>query len=334
MARVDRIYQIERLLKQNRAVSFRRMQEELEVSRATLKRDLEHLRSRLNAPIVWDRAARGYRLESPYSLPGPYLNASEISALLVLQHLVSRTQPALLEPHMASLRGLLLRIMGHADHSSEELTRRIRILHMASRPVEAEQFQAVSAALLSRRRLDMVYYSRTSNVQTRRQVSPQRLVYYRDNWYMDAWCHLRDALRSFSLDAIREARASEDQALDIPGERLDRELGTGYGIFSGVAVNIAVLRFSPEVARWVGREKWHSEQTGRYEGDGAYVMELPYADDRELMMDILRYGPGVEVIGPAALRRKVAAALRTALDQYENVPSPSIPPELAHPVSH
>ncbi|MFX7571027.1 WYL domain-containing protein, partial [Acinetobacter baumannii] len=82
-------------------------------------------------------------------------------------------------------------------------------------------------------------------------LSPQRLVYYRDNWYLDAWCHLREAMRSFSLDAIASTKLKTDSAIEISDDTLDQHFTQGYGIFSGVDVQWAVLRFSPERARWV-----------------------------------------------------------------------------------
>ena len=147
-------------------------------------------------------------------------------------------------------------------------------------------------------------------------VSPQRLVHYRDNWYLDAWCHEKHALRSFALDAIRAVEAVDEPANDIAGADLDRELGSGYGIFSGAAVETAVLRFSPEMARWVSREKWHSQQECRFEADGSYILSFPYSAERELLMDVMRFGPDVEVLGPPELRQSVSAALNKAASYY------------------
>ncbi len=312
---MERVYRIERLLRQRRHVPMRALLEDLEVSRATLKRDLEYMRDRLNAPIVWDRAARGYRLEGEYSLPGVYFSPAEIHALLMVEQLLARMQPALLEQHVAALGGLLSKAVGEAAGSAE-LGRRIRILEVASRPIAAEHFQAVSSALLSRTRLKLVYYSRARDEETQREVSPQRLVYYRGNWYLDAWCHLRKGLRSFALDAIRSAVAGERAAREVPEALLDRELGSGYGIFSGGRTRTAVLRFSAGVAPWVSCEKWHSGQKGRFEPDGRYVLEVPYAADRELVMDILRFGADVEVLAPAELRSKIGAMLKKSLRAY------------------
>ena len=61
MARTARFYKIELLLRSRGCVSFAALQAELDVSPATLKRDLQYLRDRLNAPIVYDAASNGYR---------------------------------------------------------------------------------------------------------------------------------------------------------------------------------------------------------------------------------------------------------------------------------
>jgi predicted DNA-binding transcriptional regulator YafY len=75
-------------------------------------------------------------------------------------------------------------------------------------------------------------------------------------------------------------------------------------------VQWARLRFNPQRARWVALETWHPEQRGRMESDGSFVLEVPYADTRELLMDILKFGADVEVLGPESLRQVVANEVR------------------------
>jgi predicted DNA-binding transcriptional regulator YafY len=316
MSRMERLWEIERLLRVRRAVPLATMVEETGVSRATIVRDLTYLKDRLQAPIRWDRTLRGYRLEGPSSMPAIYFSGAEIHALLVLRELVARIQPSVLREELEPLKKLLQKLAGDARAGDDEMTRRIRMVQIASRPVSAEHFQIVCTALLERVRLELTYYSRTRDAGSHRIISPQRLVHYRDNWYMDAWCHSREALRSFALDAIQEAAIRPERALEIADEQLDRELGTGYGIFAGGEVRTAILRFSPKMARWVSREKWHSHQRGRFEADGSFTMELPYSGEQELVMDIMRFGPEVEVLGPEELRRSVSANLRKTLSLY------------------
>jgi len=102
----------------------------------------------------------------------------------------------------------------------------------------------------------------------------------------------------------------------VSEQELDEVLAAGYGIFSGRKVEWATLRFTPERARWVASEQWHPQQRSRFDADGSYLLELPYSDHRELVMDILKHGPEVEIVGPESLRKVVRGALRAALKRY------------------
>jgi predicted DNA-binding transcriptional regulator YafY len=319
MDRTERFYRIQQLLRQNRTVTVQRFMQELEISLATFKRDLEYMRSRLNIPIVWDREAAGYRFDKGVGvqeLPGLWFSDSEIYALLTMQRLLEDVGPGLLGSHVAPLLDRLQAVIGSGPHPAEEVQKRIRILHLARRTLPLAHFQIAARALLERKRLRIVYYTRPRNEETQRDICPQRLVYYRENWYLDAWCHLRKDIRSFSVDAIRAAEILDEPAREVPERELDEVLAAGYGIFSGRDVEWATLRFTPERARWVASEQWHPQQRSRFDPDGSYVLELPYSDHRELVMDILKHGPDVEVVAPESLRKAVCASLQAALQRY------------------
>jgi len=324
MDRTERFYKIDQLIGERKLVTFAELQEALEVSPATLKRDIQYLRDRLNCPLIWDREARGYRFEtgaahpgSQYELPGLWFNASEIHALLTMQHLMANLDKGgLLSPHIQPLMARLNGLLGTADNTAEEVRKRVRIIGAAARRMHLTHFETVGSALLRRKRLMITYHARGSNEVTEREVSPQRLVYYRENWYLDAWCHLRRALRNFSVDAIQKAEILEKPTRDVSEKTTDEVLGAGYGIFGGSKVQWAQLRFTSERARWVAYEQWHPRQKGTLEDDGSYLLEIPYSDDRELLMDILKYGPDVVVVEPASLRRRVQDLLAQASQRY------------------
>jgi predicted DNA-binding transcriptional regulator YafY len=318
MDRSERFHKIDALLKDLKIVSMAILLKELEVSHATIKRDLEYMRDRFQAPIEWDtrRRAYYYAAGSQFALPGLWLNADEIQAFLLMEDLLAQLQPGLLRQHLAPLRTRLENLLAKGDVKMSEVRRRIRILRMPSRPVEPKHFQITCSATLSRKRLQLEYYNHSTAEETQRIVSPQRLIYYKANWYLDAWCHLRKALRSFAVDAIREATTLAINAREVRDAVLDAHLGAGYGIYAGKAKNTAVLRFTPDAARWVAREEWHSRQARKLESDGSLVLEIPYAQDYELVMDILRYGGRVEVIGPTSLRQTMEAELVEALRRY------------------
>jgi predicted DNA-binding transcriptional regulator YafY len=320
--RFDRIFELNRILQSARhPVSRRRLQEDLECSRATIKRIIEDMRLYLNAPIVYDRARNGYRYAQGdgdmYELPGLWFNASELHALLSVQQLLADVQPGLLDPHLRPLQRRIDDLLRLQRAGSDGLAGRIRILQMAARSA-GDCFQTVAGALAQRKRLRLRYFTRSSARYSEREVSPQRLVYYRDNWYLDAWCHLRGGLRTFALDAVADARELDSGAQDVSQRDLEIHHASSYGIFAGSARHVAVLRFDARRARWVAKELWHRDQEGRFLDDGRYELRVPYSNALELTMDVLKYGPDVEVLEPAELRESVAERLRAAVRIYES----------------
>jgi predicted DNA-binding transcriptional regulator YafY len=321
MSQTERILRIQQMLQDRRVVSRATFLGELEVSPAQFKRDLAFLRDRFQVQIEYAPQKRGYLVvqgeeTANVELPGPLYTAREIHSLLIMEDLVKQLQPGLLDEHLKPLRERLKLLLGRRDLPSDEIRKRIRILHMASRPAEPRHFRQVSEATLLRRRLRVRYYNRTRNDSTDREISPQRLVYYRGNWYLDAWCHLRNDLRSFAVDAMRKVSMSATPAQEIEPASLDAHLGGGYGIFAGVADKSAVLRFEPIAARWVSAERWHAKQSSSLEPSGHLLLTIPYANEPELVMDILRYGADVEVLAPEALRKTVRERLQKTLTRY------------------
>lgn len=320
MTKSERFGIIERMLLSRRSVTFADMQQRLEVSRATLHRDLRDLKERMQVPIVCDRDTGIYRIDASverYELPGVWFSAGEIHALLSMQQLLAAFDTGgILAEHISPLRDRLARMLKTVSPASEDITRRIHILSAAARPCAPQHFPTIAAALMERQRLSIDYSARSNGATSQRQISPQRLTHYRDNWYLDAWCHLREELRSFAVDAIKAVKIVDAPASDIAESRLDAALGAGYGIFSGSEVRWATLNFTAQRARWVAAEHWHPEQEGSFLDDGSYQLRVPYSNDPELIMDILKYGPDCEVMGPGELREKVVGLLKAAVGRY------------------
>jgi predicted DNA-binding transcriptional regulator YafY len=320
MSNNERIYRIDQLLNDRKAVSFQTLIDRLEVSPATLKRDLAYMRDRLNAPIVYDKELNGYRFESTsdsYSLPGLWFSPEEIYALLTMQHLLANLDSeGLLSNHIKPLQSRLLAMLDDSENSFEEIQKRVRIEKMGARKFDLDHFQEIGTALVKRKRLMIEYQSRSKDENTKREISPQRIIYYRDNWYLDAWCHQKNALRSFSIDAIKVAEILETKADDIDEIELNAELGSGYGIFAGKDIQWALLRFTPERAKWVANEVWHPVQVTKFLEDGSYEIKFPFSDERELIMDILKYGADVTVLSPQSLINQVLSQANGLIKNY------------------
>jgi predicted DNA-binding transcriptional regulator YafY len=325
MDRTERFYKIELLIRTRGSVPFADLMDELGVSRATLKRDLEYLRERMDAPIVYDRFSNGYQFNPDardarqvrHELPGLWFSEGEIHALLTMHQLIGGLdEGGVLARHLQPLLDKLYGMLGTSDAEARELVKRIKVMSPARRPVAPKHFELIGGALTRRQRVHLHYWVRSRREMTERTVSPQRLVHWRNTWYLDAWCHATDALRRFALDAIREADPVDQRAKDVALKTIEAELDAGYGAFSGAKAQWATLQFTLEAAQWVRHEQWHPQQEAKLHGDGSLTLRLPYSDATELAMDILRHGEQVKVLAPAALVTAVRAALQRAAAQY------------------
>ncbi|PKM11590.1 MAG: transcriptional regulator [Gammaproteobacteria bacterium HGW-Gammaproteobacteria-3] len=317
MKHIDKIYRLDSLLRERRTpISGKAIEEKLECSRATRDRIIQYMREMLSAPIDYDRERKGYYYDHaqairPYELPGLWFNAQELQALLACRHILSNISPGILQDAIAQLQQRLEKLLAHNPGITKPDLNKIKILNQANRSSNDAVFLQIATALFNGKRLTISYHARSDNQRSRRDISPQTLVRYRDNWYLDAWCHWRRQLRSFAVDRIDKVVLLAENADTLAPEQLQQHFAHSYGIFSGSPQHQAILNFSAERARWVADEHWHSQQQSQWLADGRYQLTIPFNDHRELLMDILKHGAEVEVIAPGflvqAVREQIAA---------------------------
>ena len=323
MSKVERLYHLHNILSQRRTpISRQDLMERLECSQATFYRLVAELRDYLGAPLEQDEDNRGFyydrSYDQPFELPGIWISPAELQALLTARQVLGNVQPGLLEGELESLQGRISSLLQQKGVDAEEGQSRIHIQQVAGRAVPNHLFQDVMGALIGRQRLHIKYHGRRKDDISERDISPQRLTQYRNSWYLDAWCHKAKGLRSFSLERISDQKLLDEAVREISDKVLTGHYDSAYGIFSGPANNIAVLKFTAEMSRWIAEEQWHPDQKGSFDGAGAWTLELPFSSARELVMDILRYGPEVEVVSPDFLRDAVAESARQAAALYES----------------
>jgi len=263
------------------------------------------------APIITCRG-QGYYYDPniPFHLPGLWLNQQEIYALAALRQMMAEQEPCgvlhdMLAPLAQSIRRRL-------PDTAKEL-HRIRVKGIQLRFSHLPAFPTIIAALLERKRLRIHYDDRSNGQHSERDISPQQVIHYRDNWFLRCFCHLREANRTLAIDRISAVHLSKQAAVDVANDEQ-----SGYGIFGGAATQWAVLHFTPERARWIADEQWHPRQECCWCDDGSYELRIPYGNPTELVLDICRYGADVMVIAPKSLRQQVAQRLHAAAAQYSN----------------
>ena len=323
MTKTARVYKIEMLIRNRGHVSFQTLLDELEVSPATLKRDLDYLKDQLGAPIEYDRFLNGYKFGAAFrgqkhELPGLWFNERELYSLLMTHQLLSELDAhGTLSRHLQPLLERVHEMLGTSKPDANAIVKRVRILSPARRPVPSKFFELVGEALVKRRRVSMRYFTRGRGQASEREVSPQRLVHHRNTWYADAWCHRSEGLRRFALDAIEDASLLDARAKEVSLKQVEAEMDGGYGVYAGSKRRWATLVFQPQAAQWVSREEWHPDQSARWLADGRYELRVPFADLTEIAVDVMRHSDQVEVTEPPDLAEYIGAAHARAAACYQ-----------------
>ncbi len=318
MDKFDRIYALHGIFSTRRyPVNMATLCEELECSKSCVKRLLGEMKDYLAAPVC-NKRGQGYFYDRDivFELPGVWFNTRELEALMVMQKTAAGIGSGFLNNELGQMQRRIEKSLARVAPSAVSELGRIRIPEFGRRSKQLPHFPLIAAALLERKRISLTYTSRSANTTRQREVSPQRLLLYKNNWYLDVWCHQADDLRTFAVERMTDNKLLNVAAVDVNAAEMDRRLTRSYGIFGGEAVATARLRFTATAARWAADEAWFPDQDGRWLDDGSYELSIPYGNPTELIMDICRYGPDVEVIEPSELRRQVAQQLQAAARQY------------------
>lgn len=329
MAKFESITLLYNALKQARyPLTKQQLQEKLECSAASVERYITELRDTHSLKIEYQRDFNGYVLqhdpENDIELPSHLFTTNEINAILLIEQIINDLEPGFLEEDTQEVKQHLAKIRQKFSGSKKLESNRIRMINIGKRQGNIKQLTHITQSVLQGKQITIRYDGRSGDKSRAekmledlsRTISPQRLTHYRDNWYLDAWCHTSNDLRTFALERISDIETHKTPRKTLSHERLNEHYAQTFGIFGGEVQDIAKLKFTPHRSQWVAEEVWHHNQQGKWLDDGSYQLEIPYGSDLELIGDILKYGDQVEVMEPSELREKVKVTINKMIDVY------------------
>ncbi|NLI82286.1 MAG: WYL domain-containing protein [Deltaproteobacteria bacterium] len=290
---------------------------EFECSVKTAQRTIETFRDRYGAPLEYDASRRGYHYAVPdYRLPVTRLTDSEILALLVSRKLLADAAAGSLGRELNNLVVRLGKLLIESIPGPVDPDRAFSFRWSAVTPCDADIFGQTVNALARSIPLSFCYYSPYANVCTTRTVEPHHLVNYQGAWHLIAWCRLRGDWRDFVLARMSDCRLGTDPFQ----RREDGEwlpfLEESFGIFHGRERFEVTLRFSRDLARWARGQRWHPDQRLEETEAGELDLTLPVAHEREILMEVLKYGSNVEVLAPEWFRDRVRKEIEGMAKNY------------------
>ncbi|MEV6754318.1 WYL domain-containing protein [Streptomyces sp. NPDC051214] len=232
------------------------------------------------------------------------LAADEATALLVAARAVS-TLPGLRE----SDRQALVRATAKLETAAGEnagASARLSVTFESEGGVFAEVDRAIS----ERRRLWLRYYSPARDELTEREVDPIRLFAV-GHTYMEAWCYLSEARRTFRLDRVAEIRILDEAS--APPEVELRDLSEG--LVQPAAEDPEVVVEVGPGGRWVA--EYYPHDSAEELPDGGLRITLRTPEPTSLRRLALRLGGDGHIVSPADLADSARQAAREALAAYD-----------------
>lgn len=320
MDKFDRIQQLHRFFISHRfPIPIHKIAEELECTNKTAKNAINILLDHVHAPLIYDKETKGWHYDKnadTFELPGLWLTSNELTSLSTILHILDTMNENLLGEEIKVVQDHIKQLLLAKGIKFTDFTRSIKYISTTKRPIISRYFSTIADALINKKQL-IIHYSDYSGNSTQRTISPQTLIHYQENWYLDAWCHKRHNLRSFMLARITKAIKESRTCQPVPEKKLNEHYQSSYGIFAGKAIHVAVLKFYPPVTKEVSTINWHPQQQSEWR-DNTYILTFPYNDDRELIRDILKYGQYIEVIKPTSLKNKIKHIAHNIINMYSD----------------
>lgn len=303
MSQTERIAFLDRRLRERGWVTAAEVAARFEVSSRQVKRDIEYLRWRLDAPLVYDAGRHQYRYEKPWA---EFRFADERRVLfsaLVQGWAASEAHRSLVTPE------ILQSIEAAVSRDYKTVAARIRYEAPSSEPVDLEVFSQLCQGMRENRIVELEYVN-LAGEPSRRRIEVQRLWNYGGIWYLVAFDHLRDGLRTFHLGRVRALSVTADPVTrseqdPVWAAEVEAWTASGSGIFRGGEEFFAAVRLRGPALRLAAAQKWHPAQrddTGE-DTEGPFLdRRLPVVDTRELLGRVLAFGRDAEAWEPASFR--------------------------------
>ena len=290
------------------------LEEKFGVSRATIERDIAILRQ-------WGQIKRKqgkFGLSEMKFLPTSF-NAMEALALRIAGTTFAEHAGAAYAGALASaLKMIDLALPQKLSAEVKKAEGRVAVSQPVVREFSADIYQSLQEATLRHHPVDFTYVSRSQSEPTKRRVDPYGLAFRIGAWYLVGYCHLRQDIRTFSLDRIKWLRVEQTLRFRYPADfNLQEWLERGWQLQSGGEATEVEILFSPKIANWILGSQWHPRQQTESNKDGSVTFKVTVSGFDEMRYWILSFGADAEVLAPATLRASVAEVAGQMIEQYK-----------------
>ena len=318
MSQIERLYWIDAQIRAGHYPSASSVASQFCVEERQVYLDRRYLKERLNAPLATDRKRGGwYYTDKTYVLPRLILTEREVAA--VRRAILAAREFGGVAGEAETLHLLAARVGDVLDLEGAGVSI-VSGPHLAGGAlVSSELFEACRKAVDRRQRLELGYFGAHRGQPTERTVRPLRLHNQQGEWYLIAWCELRQDTRDFHLSRIQNWRLLPEEASFTTPPDFDANayIRQAFGMRHGEPPVRVQVRFSPYQSRWIREREYHPSQTLTELPDGGVLLSLEVTGTFEVRRWVMSYGAEAEVLEPQSLREEIAKELEKLQGIYK-----------------
>ncbi len=315
----ERYYWFHNQIKAGKFPNSKTLAIKFEISQKQAQRDVEFIRDRLNAPLIYDKKRRGYYYESEnYELPPLWLKEDDLISLIISYNLTKSIPDKHIKKSLYNIIQSIINKNSNKRINISDFLSKVSVKHIEYYRIDESIFQKVIQSLYYDQNLKIEYYSPHKKEKSERVIKPLHLLCYMGRWHVIAYCNTRKDLRTFALSRIKKIKIS-DIKIYIPEDIQDVSdyINKTFGLISNNNKGTDVcLEFSAEVADWIKEQIWHEAQIITEKEDGSVCLIFPVTDFLELKGEILKYGSAVKVVYPEELKEEIKKEIEKMKKNY------------------
>ncbi len=312
---LERMLRIHQAIQAGKFPHARNLAAELEVSSKSIYRDLDFMRDRLQLPLAWHPAKRGYHYTQEVSaFPTLQITEGELVALVVAEKALQQYRGTSFEkPLLSAVKKMEQSLPDTISLSLGEIDRTISFRTSAEQILNLDIFEALEKATASCQQLQITYRKPGQTRSELRIIDPYHLANINGEWFLFAYDHLRNDFRTFVPARIKQARQTGNLFQRSQKFSLKERLRASFGVHSGNAQYEVVISFNRHAADFIREKKWHESQYLKELKDGRVELRMRLSSLSEVERWVLSWGGNAIAKQPRELVESVRAAARKIL---------------------
>lgn len=314
---LERMLQIHQAIHEAGYPNATQLARRMEVSTKSIHRDIEFMRDRLGLPVAFDARRNGYYYtEEVGQFPTLRVTEGELFALVVAEKSLQQYRGTPFEkPLVSAFRKMCDALPRAVSFNLNDWERSISFRTSVQPVVDLEVFGVLARAAAQQRRLRLRYRKPGSSTAEDRVVDPYHLANINGEWFLFAWCHLRQDFRTFVPARMEAVEALEECFRASHHFDLEQRLRDSFGVVAGTGDYQVTIRFAPAAADYIAEKQWHASQRIENLDDGSLLLHLRLSSLEEVRRWVLSWGDQATVLSPPELRTRlqaVAAGMKAA----------------------